>query len=251
MRNSKKERQKKPLILIVEDIPRNMEIVCNILRKEGYRLAMAGNGRQAVDMVPIVRPDLILLDIMMPEMNGFEVCEHLKKNPVTKEIPIIFLTAKVDIVDVVKGFELGAVDYIIKPFKSAELLSRVSTHLELKFSREQLKQLNATKDKFFSIMAHDLKDPLQFLLLSADSLYNNYDSFDEAKRKDYIRRFHNNSRQISELLENLLQWSRSQQGLIRVKPEKLNIAALVDESFRLLNENAVKKDITLTSLVDA
>ncbi|MCP5049686.1 MAG: HAMP domain-containing histidine kinase, partial [bacterium] len=120
-----------------------------------------------------------------------------------------------------------------------------------KFSREQLKQLNATKDKFFSIMAHDLKDPLQFLLLSADSLYNNYDSFDENKRKDYIRRFYNNSQQISELLENLLQWSRSQQGLITVKPEKLNIAALVEECFRLLHENAAKKDISLTSRVDA
>jgi two-component system, sensor histidine kinase and response regulator len=246
----KPDKKKQPLILIAEDIPRNMEIVCNILKKSGYRFAMAGNGKQAVEMAPLVNPDLILMDVMMPEMNGFEACEILKKDPILKEIPIIFLTAKADTMDIVKGFEIGAVDYVTKPFKGTELLSRVRTHLELKLSREELKELNATKDKFFSIIAHDLKDPLQYLLLAADTLVNDYDSFDEIKRKDYIRRFHNNSQQLSSLLENLLTWSRSQRGLMKRKPEKLDIAALVAESMRLLSENAEKKEIHLSSQVE-
>jgi signal transduction histidine kinase len=247
--NKSKEKQTKPLILVAEDIPKNMEVVCNILRKAGYRMAMAANGRQALKMLSNVKPDLILLDIMMPEMDGFEACRHIKKDSETKDIPIIFLTAKTDTIDIVKGFKLGAVDYITKPFRGAELLSRVKNHLELKFSREALKELNATKDKFFSIIAHDLKDPLSFLLLSADSLYNQYDSFDETKRKDYIHRFYNNSQQISELLENLLVWALSQSGSIEIKPGKIDIGTLVTESIDLLKGNAQKKNIALSSQI--
>ncbi len=245
-----KNMEKKPLILVAEDIPKNMEVVCNILRREGYRLAMAGNGRQALEMVPNVQPDLILLDIMMPEMNGFEVCEHLKKDPAAKDIPVIFLTAKTEMADIVKGFDIGAVDYVTKPFKAAELLSRVKTHLELKFSREALNELNATKDKFFSIIAHDLRNPLQSLLLSAELLYKNYNIFDEEKRKNYIHGFFTNSRQISALLENLLAWSRSQRGRLDIKPEKIDIAALAAESTNLIKANAQKKEIVISSQIE-
>jgi len=242
-------KQKTPLILVVEDIPKNMEVVCNILRKEGYRLAMAGNGKQAVDTAPVVQPDLILLDIMMPVMDGYQACQFLKGNPITKDIPIIFLTAKSDTDDVVKGFELGAVDYVTKPFKKAELLSRVKTHLELKLSRESLQELNATKDKFFSIVAHDLKDPVQYLMLSADSLMNQYDAFDEEKRKDYIRRFYNNSRLLSVLLENLLDWARSQRGKLEVKPGDIDLHSLAGETRQFLAANAGQKGIALSSTV--
>jgi len=249
MYNKSNEKQTRPLILIAEDIPKNMEVVCNILKKAGYRIAMAGNGRQALQMVANVKPDLILLDIMMPEMDGFEACHQLKQDPGIKDVPIIFLTAKADTSDIVKGFKLGAVDYITKPFRGEELLSRVETHLELKFSREALKELNATKDKFFSIIAHDLRDPLQFLLLSADSLYNDYDSYDETRRKDYLHRFHRNSQQLSALLENLLLWARSQSGNIDIKPGEIDIGALAAESINLLKGNAQQKNIALSSQI--
>lgn len=242
--------KKKPLILVVEDIPKNMEVVCSILRKEGYRLAMAGNGKQAVDTAPAVHPDLILLDIMMPVMDGYQACEALKENPVTADIPIIFLTAKSDTDDVVKGFELGAVDYVTKPFKKAELLSRVKTHLELKFSRESLVELNATKDKFFSIVAHDLKDPVQYLVLAADALYNNYDAFGDEKRKDYISRFYNNSHLLSELLVNLLDWARSQRGKIGVNPQNIDLQALARENVQLLEAGASEKNVAVSSQVE-
>jgi signal transduction histidine kinase len=247
MNDKRKEREKKPLILVVEDFPKNMEVVCNILRKEGYRLAMAGNGKQALDMMNNIRPDLILLDIMMPEMDGFEACKRLKKDPVTRDIPVIFLTAKADTADVVKGFELGAVDYVTKPFKAAELMSRVKTHLELKLAREALLELNATKDTFFSIIGHDLKDPLQFLLLAAELLHNDYDDMDEDKRKKYIERFYTSSQQISGLVENLLEWSRSQIGTLQINLVSLDLHALAAEAHNLLQERALEKDIIITS----
>lgn len=240
----------KPLIFIAEDIPKNLQVLCNILRKESYRISAAGNGRQALEMIPEVRPDLILLDIMMPEMNGFEVCEELKKDPKTKEIPVIFLTAKAETTDIVKGLKIGAVDYITKPFNGSELLARVKTHLELKFAREELKELIATRDKFFSIIAHDLRNPLQFLVLSSDLLYNDYESLDEESRKDYIRKFYNGTNRISTLLENLLDWSRSQRGLIECKPEKMDVRAMAEENVDLLKTQARNKEIRVASRVE-
>jgi len=238
-----------PLIFIAEDIPKNLQVLCNILRKESYRISAAGNGRQALNMIPEVRPDLILLDIMMPDINGFDVCEELQKNPKTKEIPIIFLTAKAETADIVRGLKAGAVDYITKPFNGAELLARVRTHLELKFAREELKELIATRDKFFSIIAHDLRNPLQFLVLSSDLLYNEYDSLTEDSRKEYVRKFYTGTNRISALLENLLDWSRSQRGLIECKPEKIDVHVMAVENIDLLKAHAKSKDIRAVSRV--
>lgn len=251
MKVKKTDNQEKPLIFVAEDIPRNMQVLCDILRKEKYRIAAAGNGKQALEMIPQVQPDLVLMDIMMPEMDGFEVCRRLHENPVTSSIPVIFLTAKTETEDVVKGFDAGAVDYVTKPFKQAELLSRVKTHLELKTAREELNELNATKDKFLSIIAHDLKNPLQILLLSADILHTGYDSFDDGKRKSHILKFLINSRRISELVENLLDWARTQSGGIECKPHSIDIISLVEENIDLSKESAQKKGISLTADINA
>jgi two-component system sensor histidine kinase/response regulator len=248
-KNKNIEKQRKQLILVVEDKPESMFRVCNILQEEGYRLAMAENGRQALEMVPEARPDLILLDIWMEGIDGWEVCEQLKKNPKTKDIPIIFLTARVETDDKVRGFKIGAVDYITKPFRREELLSRVKTHLDLKFAREELKELNATKDKFFSIIAHDLRNPLQCLMLYAESLYFDYDSLDDEERKDYTQKFYNNTNLIAALLENLLEWSQSQQGIIEPHPKKIDLHKLTAENIDLLKENAKKKNIAVSSRV--
>ncbi|MCP4136969.1 MAG: hybrid sensor histidine kinase/response regulator [bacterium] len=133
---------KKPLILIVDDVPKNIQVLGNILNKEECQIAAATNGKQALAMVDDITPDLILLDIMMPEVDGFEVCRRLKESAATQDIPVIFLTAKTDTEDIVKGFEIGAVDYVTKPFNSTELLARVHTHLALQKARNYEKNLN-------------------------------------------------------------------------------------------------------------
>jgi len=130
------------LILIVDDLPQNLQVLGSILRKNKYQIAVATNGQQALDVLNNISPDLILLDVMMPGIDGHEVCRRLKEQERTREISIIFLTAKSETADIVKGFELGAVDYVTKPFNATELLARVKTHIELKKNRDVILNLN-------------------------------------------------------------------------------------------------------------
>jgi adenylate cyclase len=128
-------------ILVVDDTPSNIQTLTAILKEQGYQISVATNGRQALEVLERVRPDLILLDVMMPEMDGFEACTRLKASPEWHDIPIIFLTAKTDTADIVRGFELGAVDYVGKPFNAHELLARVNTHLSMDRLRRENERL--------------------------------------------------------------------------------------------------------------
>lgn len=129
-------------ILIVDDTPANLQALVAILKDRGYQTSVATNGQQAIDLLERVRPDLVLLDIMMPEMDGFEACQRIKQHAGWQDIPIIFLTARTEPEDIVRGFELGAVDYVPKPFNAHELLARVNTHLTLdRLNRENQRLL--------------------------------------------------------------------------------------------------------------
>lgn len=132
-------------ILIVDDTPKNIQVLGTILRQEGYQINIAQDGLKAIQMAEKVSPDLVLLDVMMPDMDGYETCQRLKQSPETKDIPIIFLTARKEPEDIVKGFEVGGVDYISKPFNSIELLARIRTHLDLWYKTRQLQSI-ADKD---------------------------------------------------------------------------------------------------------
>lgn len=172
-------------ILIVDDIPKNIQILGNILSKENYQIAYAQNGRQALSITSHQEFDLILLDIMMPEMDGFEVCKALKARPETSDIPVIFLTAKADMNSIVKGFAVGGQDYITKPFNASELLARTETHIQLHEQKTALAELNEkledkvrertqqleeaykrlnllekAKTDFLDIVSHELRTPL-------------------------------------------------------------------------------------------
>jgi diguanylate cyclase (GGDEF)-like protein len=130
----------KPLIMIVDDNPENIRYLAEIVDRNGYDYIMLLNGTQALKSLEIERPDLILLDVMMPDIDGYTVCAQIKKNDQIKDIPIIFITAKTEINDIVKGFEIGGVDYVTKPFNSIVLEARIKTHLELKTSKDELKE---------------------------------------------------------------------------------------------------------------
>ena len=138
-------------ILVVDDNKENLKLAGSILKENGYKIAVALNGESAIKILEKNSFDLILLDVMMPGIDGFEVCRRIKYNEKLKDIPIVFLTAKDQSKDLVDGFAAGGVDYITKPFNKDVFLARVSTHVELKQSRDMLVELNATKDKFFSI----------------------------------------------------------------------------------------------------
>jgi diguanylate cyclase (GGDEF)-like protein len=146
------------LILVVDDIPQNLKVVGSMLDGVGYATTFAAGGQQALERVTRACPDLILLDLMMPEIDGLEVCRRLKANPQLRDIPIIFLTASHEQEHLVSAFQLGAVDYITKPFRKLELLARVRTHLELKHTTDQLKCALAELER----LAH--VDPLTDIL---------------------------------------------------------------------------------------
>ncbi len=137
--------KQKNLILAVDDKPRNLQFIGKLLSDKGYEVGLAESGQQALNFVIKSEPDLILLDIMMPEMDGYDVCKQLKSDFGTRHIPIIFITAKTDAEDVVKGFEAGGVDYVTKPFNSAELLARIKTHIEMKILRGLLPMCSGCK----------------------------------------------------------------------------------------------------------
>lgn len=132
----------KPIILMVDDVPKNLQVLGNILNKEGYKISAALNGEQALKILENAKPDLILLDVMMPGLSGFDVIKKIKEKKELQEIPVIFLTAKTEKEDVIQGVELGAVDYVTKPFNSTELLARVKNHIELKLSKDKLQRMN-------------------------------------------------------------------------------------------------------------
>lgn len=130
-------------LLIIDDIPENIQVLGHVLDKEHYSVSFATDGQQALDMIAENEFDLILLDIMMPHMDGYEVCRRLKQMPAKKEVPVIFLTARTEAVDIVRGFQVGAVDYVTKPFNSYELLARVRTHIELTDARKAILRHNS------------------------------------------------------------------------------------------------------------
>lgn len=168
---NKVNEEKDDRILIVDDIKTNIQLLGSILKDSGYQINVAMDGLKAIETVKIMPPDLILLDVMMPGLDGFETCKCLKANPETKNIPVIFLTAKVEPEDIIKGFKAGAIDYLTKPFNTDELLVRVRTQLDLRraqklieLQNKDLKEAAKLREDVDQIMRHDLKAPLNAIL---------------------------------------------------------------------------------------
>ena len=150
----------KETILVVDDTPTNLQVMVGFLAAHGYRTIIAEDGTEAVEQVVRSRPDMILLDVAMPEMDGFEACRRIKALPGAKEIPVLFLTARTEISDKLKGFEVGAVDYITKPIQKEEVIARVETHLLLVEQKRQVQAMLEQRQRFMRIAAHDLRNLL-------------------------------------------------------------------------------------------
>jgi signal transduction histidine kinase len=241
-----------PKILIIDDIAENIKVAANVLKKQNFNISYAQTGKAGIERAEKVRFDLILLDIMMPEMDGFEVCRQLKHNEKTKEIPVIFLTAKADEESLRKGFDAGGVDFITKPFKVTELIARVNTHIQLKFAQEQLSKTNEeirlaneNKDKLLSIIAHDLRNPFSVLITFSKLIMDSYEEFSKEDILTYMKSFYDTSKQGFNLLDNLLKWSKSQTGKMEIIGEKLDMNDLTEETITLLNSQALNKNIKL------
>jgi two-component system, sensor histidine kinase and response regulator len=231
-------------ILIVDDITANLKVLGGILKDEGYKVRPVLNGELALQVAQKEKPDLILLDIMMPGMDGYEVCTRIKSNPDLKDIPVIFISALNDTNDLVKAFQSGGVDYITKPFQAAEVLARVATHLQICRQKNELKELNATKDKFFSIIAHDLRGPIGNML-SISELMTERGQYDEDTLYSFLEMQKELSKDTVQLLENLLIWARSNTNRIDFEPLLLDFNDIVKECNEVVNVQAMGKNISV------
>ncbi|MCP4608976.1 MAG: response regulator, partial [Planctomycetes bacterium] len=164
------KKQKTNTILVVDDVPANLHLLVGILTKQGYTVRPASSGRMALLAAQAEAPDLILLDIMMPEMDGYEVCEQLKADERTRDIPVIFISAMSEVLDKIKAFSAGGVDYITKPFHKKEVLARVNTHLTIHNLQKDLQEQVAELNAFAHTVAHDLKNPLGIIIGYVDIL---------------------------------------------------------------------------------
>jgi two-component system sensor histidine kinase/response regulator len=180
---------KKQQVLIVDDIPSNLNFLSEVLHVEGIGVLLATGGADALEIARYKLPDLILLDIAMPLMDGYEVCAHLKADPLTRDIPVIYLTARTEPEDILKGFNTGAVDYILKPFNAAELIARVKTHLELKNTTAELKAINLRLEEVVRLRTTEITQANKELTIANRKLekaYEDLSNLDKAK-DEFIR----------------------------------------------------------------
>ena len=159
-------------ILVVDDQPANLRAVSTLLTRHGYEVLIAGNGDDALALAGSQIPDLMLLDMMMPGMDGFELLAEIKLNPGLHRVPAIFLTAAQDRELLLRAFDAGAVDYVTKPFMPEELLARVSAHVRLKLTRDRLERVARERQELVNLVAHDLKNPISSVLFASDVLRN-------------------------------------------------------------------------------
>ncbi|MCB1190303.1 MAG: hybrid sensor histidine kinase/response regulator [Leptospiraceae bacterium] len=250
----------KETILIVDDQPYNLKLISTYLSKK-YKVAIANNGENALEVLKNITPDLILLDVLMPGMNGLEVCKKIKDNTKTKDVPIIFLTAQNDPEFVVNGFTNGAVDYITKPFNPSEVFVRISSQLELKRAKAELQEanskfdaLNKQKDKLFSIISHDLKGPFAGIIGLCRSLIRDIESGEASIDKNTVlpplSLMLQSGESAYKLLENLLTWSKTLSDRYELSLTNVPIKNLILQSIELHRSYATKKDITIKNDVN-
>lgn len=253
----------KGAILVVDDNPDNLGILFEFLNDEGFTVFLEQNSEHVLAHAESQMPELVLLDILMPKVDGFEVCRRLKANPATKEIPVIFMTALADSTNKVRGFQVGAVDYITKPFQQEEVLARVNTHLtirrlqqqleaknaQLEVQVKQLQELNASKDKFISIISHDLQSPFSSLRGLIQFTAENIAGYNKNELENIMDLLGNSTENLYALIDNLLTWSRIQRGVLEHCPQQIDLHDVVQQNISLFTQNAEEKQISFHNLV--
>ena len=231
-------------ILVVDDQPANIQIVGAVLGNLGCEIIPASDGATALKRVALRMPDLILLDLLMPEMDGCEVCRQLKADPDWKDIPVIFLSAADDKDLIVRALDSGGVDYITKPFNQAELISRVRTQLALKAARDRLKQLAEDKDELLGILAHDLKNYLGGINMSAELMSRQIERFKDERLAQLSDNMIRSSASAMAFVKEFLANSATDHGFT-LKPTAADLTEIAKAAIAQYQEAARRKKIKI------
>ncbi|MGB3692096.1 MAG: hybrid sensor histidine kinase/response regulator [Spirulinaceae cyanobacterium] len=239
------------VILIVDDTPSNLQVLFACLESTGFKVLVAQNGEDALQIATSEIPDLILLDILMPDLDGFAVCRQIKANAQTKHIPVIFMTALTETINKVKGFEVGGIDYLTKPIEQEEVLVRIRTHLKLQkmqrciqgqneqlqseISRRQQaeqeliealdkeRELNQLKSHFIAMTSHQFRTPLTTILGSMELLQCYSDRLSLEKRKNHFSRIRNNVKHMTQMLDDILLIGQDEAEGLKFNPTPTNV----------------------------
>lgn len=222
-------------ILVVDDVMSNVLLLKILLTNEQFQVITCSNGNSCLELARTEHPDLILLDVMMPDISGFDTCSELRKDEETKDIPVIFLTALNNPADLVHGFQVGGNDFLTKPFNKEELVMRVMHQISLVAAKRiivsqniELRRTISNRDKMYSVIAHDLRSPMASIRMVLNLLVNAippetigqelFDLIDKANRE---------SEETHDLLDNLLKWTKSQTGRLNVVLQEFDLAEVV------------------------
>jgi signal transduction histidine kinase len=244
-------------ILVVDDNPVNLRLLSQMLTARGYHVRTVVSGEQALTAVHAASPDLILLDIMMPDLDGYEVCSRLKADATTADIPVIFISALGDAEDKVRAFEAGGVDYVTKPLQIEEILARLKTHLSIKRLQRQLQAANRELSKrleeldeanvklheqnealiaYDRSVSHDLKNPIGFIATTAELLVESFDQLDERQLRSLLRNIARRAYKANSIVESLL--LLAQPGAVACRPLDMDeiVTTAVDGLHAMIQE---------------
>ncbi len=253
-------RAKKQSLFVVDDSPVNIKVLGETLQ-ERYEVRFALNGPEALDLIRADVPDLILLDVMMPDMDGYEVCRKLKAAEATRNIPVIFITSMDESKDEAKGFAVGAVDYIIKPFNPQIVQARVATHLELKNHREYLEEMvrertaelerakiaaeaaSEAKSRFLSNVSHELKTPMNGIVGMNSLLLETQLS---AEQREYAEIIARSAKAQLVIIDDILTFCQLETGRLSLNPAKVHPRTLVKEVYDSIAAQADAKQLNLS-----
>lgn len=245
-------------ILAVDDNQMNLLVMRSMFKYQEYKLYYADCGKLAIEMARQLRPDMILLDVVMPDMSGFEVCRILKEEEAFSDVPILFITAAEEIEFIIKGFEAGGVDYITKPFRIEEIMLRIRTHFQYKVTRDQLFEttltllkLNKVKDRLFNILGHDLHNPIGNIKMVLEFMSKGI--IDPNKGDQYkktVNELLRSTDEVFSLLENLTAWTTSESGNLVNIPENLKLKEAVVGIVNLYQAGLSSKNIDLIIDID-
>lgn len=239
-------------ILIADDDRLNIRILAGILRREGYVIGEAESGERAIERYAEFQPSLVLLDVMMPGIDGFETCRRLKQQHAERCAPIIFITAKNESDDVVAGLAAGGVDYLPKPFNPKEVLARIRSHLqnqllvaEQQQLVQQLSQANAAKNRFLGMAAHDLRNPLASIRGLAEFLRDGVVGPLTAEQLDLVASIRDASQQMLDMVNELLDVAIIESGELKLQLAAHDLSELMTKAVALANIEAAKKGTSL------